>query len=119
MLLYRGWVSIFLEDNHTHNNIIVITIQVLYSCSALVADIVQKALSGTLLISHPIRDRERYRDGDKSFRDNCCPDIRAVSRKFISIFCNEFFFRRRPVLTSNQMYAAPVLGKIIKLVQLH
>ena len=70
----------------------------------------QRAISGTLLISHPIRDRERYISGDKSFRDNCCPNVDIVSEKHIIIFCNQFFFRRRPILMSNEMYTPPVLG---------
>ena len=88
---------------------------ILYSpCSSLVADDMQRAMSGTLLISHPIRDRKRYINGDKFYRDTCCPEATGNNGRFLSIFC-QFYFRRRPVLMSEEMYVSPDLGSYIKI----
>lgn len=70
----------------------------------------QQRIHGTLLISHPVRNSELYEEGDKLFRQNCCPDIQVVGAVDFRDFCENGFFRRRPITVSEQMYIPPVLG---------
>ena len=68
-------------------------------------------ISGALLISHPIRNSQTYEEGDKLFRQTCCPSTQVVGAIDTRQFCENMFFIRRPVLVSDQMYSPPVVGK--------
>ena len=70
----------------------------------------QQGIHGTLLISHPIRNSETYEEGDKMFRQNCCPNTQVVGAVDFTQFCANGFFRRRPIPVSEQMYSPPVVG---------
>lgn len=63
--------------------------------------------AGTLLLQHPLYDRDGYEKGDKSFKESCCHySVMQANGKHCDAFT-----QRRPI-NDGTGYAAPVLGEL-------